>query len=302
MTITTHTMEWLNQNRERSYPFVRDKWRELDVVKATPALDCVVLDATVFDADAAGDETLVLKSVSVTKACTTVVFKYGDIDITPIELPVGTTSGEGSFVCLNGNITKSSALVSVSISCSSHAYVLEALGEGLWDIDCEILPTRVMRLSDGTGVYSLSTNGSSKVEGCESASDICYYKYAPDATDEGVAVLEDGYRTSPVIKNGKVLVRVGTKYGYDPCKYDFGEYGARDCRKPLFFFCGQNAINTGNVVLKGGRGVNVTQGGTYTIDNSRGDAGSQSSCDGKTIPCIEIVAGNELLELSSKSE
>lgn len=301
MTITTRTMEWLNQNRERAYPFVRDKWRTLDVVKTTPALDCVVLDAAVFDADAAGDEALVLKSVSVTKDGTTVVFKYGDIDISPIKLPVGTTSGEGSFVCLNGLVEKSSALVSISISCSSHAYVLEALGEGSWDIGCEVVPTRVMRLSGGTGVCSLSTNGSSKVEGCESASDICYYKYAPNNTDEGVAVLEDGYRTSPVVKNGKVLVRVGTKYGYNPCKYDFGDAGSTNCSEPLFFFCGQNAINSGNIVISGGRGVSVIQGGTYTIDNSRGDAESQSSCNGKTIPCIEIIAGQELLELSRKS-
>ena len=31
-------------------------------------------------------------------------------------------------------------------------------------------------------------------------------------------------------------------------------------RKPLFFFCGQNAINSGNVVLKGGYGISVSQG------------------------------------------
>lgn len=104
-------------------------------------------------------------------------------------------------------------------------------------------------------------------------------------------MLEDGYRTSPIVYGGRVFVRVGRRYGLDPCHYDFGDASARDCRRPLFFFCGQNAINNGNIVLRGGRGISVMQGGTYEVNDPK------SKANGRSVPCIEIVAGRELLDI-----
>lgn len=278
--MTSDTMEWLNQNRYRSFPLVRDEWRER--VSPESGLDCVLLDAILLDADAIVDKDLVLSKIEVSRSATKVYIKYGDeqLKFTIIE---GSVSGEDSFECFKCAIGGSGErTATLSLSLSSHAYIKERVVDGVWDVNCRILPSRVLRLTDGYGVDSINTNGSTGVDG-----------HTESAEASGDVVLEDGYRTSPIILNGKVLVRVGRRYGYNPCKYDYGKNSARDCRKPLFFFCGQNAINSGNVVLKGGKGISVVQGRSYTVHSDE----TRSKCAGKTIPCIEIIAGPELLDM-----
>lgn len=296
MTLTSNTMEWLNQNRHRAYPFASEEWRSRVASDGNAGLDCVLLDALVFDADSNGDETLVMESVEVTPdkvkdngavvpGNTVVWFKYGDTRF-KVMLSGGDDSGEGSYECYSGALPGNGVVrASVSLALSSHAYIQNAVGAGSWEIGCCVLPTRVISLTDGEGVEKIITNGSCKVRGNEEPADV-----------SGDVVLEDGYRTSPVVYNGDVLVRVGKRYGYDPCHYDYGEKGSVDCRNPLFFFCGQNAVNSGNVILSGGQGVSVTQGGTYTIDDE------SSKCNGMTIPCIEITAGRELRDMSATTE
>ena len=278
MTLTAKTMEWLNQNRHRSYPMQRNAWRD----KASPesGLDCVLLDALVFDADSSGHETFELVSVKVESSKTIVTIRYNGSEFAE-NIPAGTVSGEGSFYFRRRFLPSSGRRHAVaSLVFSSHSYIKEVMGEGLWDVECPLLPARVVSLTDGIGVDRIVANGSYGVEGHEGRRDV-----------DGDVVLEDGYRTSPVISNGRVLVRVGKRYGLDPCTYDFGDAGDRDCRRPLFYFCGQNAVNSGNIVIKGGKGVNVTQGGEYVVHDRN------SKCNGKSIPCIEIAAGRELLDM-----
>ena len=281
MTITANTMEWLNQNRNRAYPFVREEWRSLDIVHEYPWLDCVLLDALVFDADARGDEDLVLERIEVSGDTTNVCFKYGDTTFSEL-VTGGDDDGENSIIFKNRIIEGHGCVgVSVSLAFSSHSHMrMVGCVDGSFNVGCRIMPTRVVRMSDGEGVRYLHTNGSKKVDGHDAASDIT-----------GEVILEDGFRTSPVIAYGKIQVRVGKRYGYDPCHYDFGDEYKRDCRKPLLFFCGQNAINSGNIVIKGGAGVSVRQGGTYTVEDEN------SKCNGMTIPCIEIIAGKEIMEI-----
>lgn len=278
MTLTSKTMEWLNHNRHRSYPMERDQWREK--ASASSGLDCVLLDALLFDADASGTEVLTVESVVVGEDNTVVTMKY-DIHSFSIVLSGGSLDGDGSFDRKVG-VVKGIGLrgASVSFVFSSHAFIKNSVGTGTFVLGCLVLPSRVVRLSDGMGIDGISVNGSSRVSGHDSC-DVA----------SGDVVLEDGYRTSPIIYDGKVFVRVGRRYGYDPCRYDFGDAGSRDCRRPLFFFCGQNAINNGNIVLKGGKGVSVSQGRSYTVRDAN------SKCDGMTIPCVEIVAGRELLDI-----
>jgi hypothetical protein len=281
MTLTDRSMEWLNQNRHRSYPMERDGWRER--VSPTSGLDCVILDATVFDAAATGDNKLVVESISVSSSETTIVMSYSRRTFT-VTLEGGDVSGDGSFEVFRGVVPGPGIRgASISLVMSSHAYIIEQTGEGSWSLGCEALKSRVVAISDGSGVDGMTTSGSEGVEG---------------HGDESVAsvdvVLEDGYRTSPVVMNGRVIVRVGKRFGYDPCKFDFGDAGSRDCRKPLFFFCGQNAINGGNIVLSGGRGVSVTQGRSYKVRSG--------TCKGKTVPCIEIVAGRDLVDICKAAE
>lgn len=279
MTLTDRSMEWLNQNRMRSYPIARDEWREK--VSPESGLDCVLLDALSFDSDAKGDEKLELVSVSVTQAATSVRMRYGGREFPVPDLTGGETSGPGSYETFRATVPGAgSRPASVSLVFSSHAYILEAAGEGSWSLGCGVLQSRVVRVSDGYGVDGISVNGSSGVAGHDAA-----------GAADGDVMLEDGYRTSPIVRNGRVLVRVGNRYGLDPCRYDYGDSGDRDCSRPLFFFCGQNAINGGNVVIKGGRGVSVAQGRSYLVRSG--------TCRGKTIPCVEIVAGKELSDLFS---
>ena len=278
MTLTTRSMEWLNQNRRRAYPLVRSDWRRTNPPES--GRDAILLDALVLDADAMGTERLTLVAATVEHDRTTIRLRYGATDFA-VTLTGGAVSGEGSFACLRGVVRGSGAFgATVTLVCSSHAYLLENLGEGSWTWDCPVLPTRVLSLSDGAGVAGVETQGSSGVADHETPS-----------TASGDVVLEDGYRTSPIVSGGRVFVRVGRRYGLDPCHYDFGDASARDCRQPLFFFCGQNAVNNGNIVLRGGRGISVRQGGVYEVDDPK------SKANGKRVPCIEIVAGQELLDV-----
>ena len=277
MTLTDRSMEWLDQNRHRAYPAERDAWRA--AVGPSSGLDAVLLDALVLDSDAAGDESLAIESVAVSSASTAVSMRYGDTPF-QIELAGGETSGDGSYVLKKGAVRGSGRRPAyVSLAFSSHAFVLDAVGEGTWRLGAPILRSRVVALSRGAGADGIVTNGSDGVAGHAAA------------VASGEVVLEDGYRTSPIVRNGKVFVRTGKRYGYDPCTFDFGEDGTVDCRKPLLFFCGQNAINGGNVVLKGGKGVTVSSGRKYAVRSG--------TCAGKEIPCVEIVACAELRDLFS---
>ena len=278
MTLTTRSMEWLNQNRRRAYPPVRADWRRVNRPEA--GRDAILLDALGLDADAIGTERLTLVAATVEHDRTTIRLRYGATDFA-VALTGGAVSGEGSFACLRGVVRGSGAFgATVTLVCSSHAYLLENLGEGSWTWNCPVLPARVLSLSDGAGVAGVKTHGSAGVADHETP-----------RTASGDVVLEDGYRTSPIVSDGRIFVRVGRRYGLDPCHYDFGDASARDCRQPLFFFCGQNAVNNGNIVLRGGRGISVRQGGVYEVDDPK------SKAHGKRVPCIEIVAGQELLDV-----
>lgn len=274
--MTSETMGWLNQNRYRSYPMCSGEWRE----KASPesGLDRVLLDALVFDSDCAAARSLALCRISVSGDGTEVAFRYGDADFSVV-LSGGDQSGEGSFERVNGTIPcGGDRNATFSMVFSSHAFIRDVLSDGIWELGCRVLPSRVIRMSDGFGVDYVSTNGSGGVPGREDP-----------AKASGDVVLEDGYRTSPVISDGRVLVRVGRRYGYDPCKYgSWGKYQV-DCRDPLFFFCGQNAVNGGNVVLKGGAGVGIAQGRTYAVRDG--------TCAGRSVPAIEIIADKSLLDI-----
>lgn len=274
MTLTAKTMEWLNQNRHRSYPMVQSEWRSK--VSPTSGLDCVLLDAVVFNSDAKGSEELELVSVEVSDGATAVVLRYDGVSV-PITLSGGETSGEASYECRRGTLPGSGLRdATFSLAFSSHAYIHDVLGEGRWDLGCKVLQSRVVGLTDGFGVDGISVNGSACVAGHDMPAVAC-----------GDVVLEDGFRTSPIISGGRVIVRVGRRYGLDPCKYECGGEGEVDCRSPLFFFCGQNAINSGDVILKGGRGVSIEQGRTYMVKSG--------SAAGKRVPCVEIVANSELM-------
>ena len=278
--MTSEIMGWLNKNRYRSYPMCRDEWREK--VPCRSGLDTVLLDALVFDCDCSSIRSLVLSRISVSADRTEATFAYGDWEFSVV-LSGGDQSGEGSFERVRGAIScGGDRNATFSLAFSSHAYIRDVLSDGVWELGCRVLPSRVVCMSDGFGVDCVSAGGSAGVPGREEASDA-----------SGDVVLEDGYRTSPVIFNGRVLVRVGRRYGLDPCAYDFGENVRMDCRKPLLFFCGQNAVNGGNVVLKGGSGVSVVQGRSYAVRDG--------TCAGKTIPAIEIVADKSLLDIYKPS-
>lgn len=283
MTLTDRSMGWLNQNRRRAYPMARDGWRE--VASPQSGLDCVLLDILLFDAGASGGEELVMESVLVAESGTVVGMRYADTAFR-LQPDTGGVDGEESFSARVLTLDVDGREVSVSAVMSSHAYIRDVVAPGfadtVVDVGRPVLASRVIRLSHGTGVDGIATNGSSGI--------------ADAATAEGELVLEDGYRTSPVILNGRVYVRVGRRYGLDPCNYDFGASGSRDCLSPLFFFCGQNAINGGNVILSGGKGVSVRQGRSYDVRS--GLYGKRVlPYAGRTIPCVEVVAGPELRAL-----
>ena len=285
--MTTEIIGWLNQNRYRSYPLSRDTWREK--VSPESGLDRVLLDALVFDCGSHDVKKLVLNRITMSDSDAKVYFSYGDQDFDVVldgSSAAGSNVDYGSYERVRLSMAGHGRNAMISLVFSSHSHLVKFLPVGDWDIGCPVMQSRVINLSDGYGVDRMAVKGSHNVDGHDLASDV-----------DGEVVLEDGYRTSPIIHNGRILVRVGKGYGYNPCNYDYGEEGSRDCRKPLFFFCGQNAVNSGNIVLKGGVGITVQQGRNYTVRDDE-----DSPCRGKNIPSVEIIAGRQLQDMYRPSQ
>ena len=145
-----------------------------------------------------------------------------------------------------------------------------------------------------SGVMGIRSNGNAHVDG-----------FDEPGVASGTVHLVDGFRTQPVIQNGSVLVKVGTRYGEDPCHYregdpDYGEEGRdkTDCSSLMFFFCGQNAVDGGDIAFTGGPGVIVKPGGTYKAKHDVMDTyGEVGLAAGEELPCIEVIADKGLLHL-----
>lgn len=265
MTLDAKSMGWLNHNRFRSYPMEREAWR--DAVGAGSPLDCVLLDAVVFDAtDGSEGRALVMTECDVGDDHTDARFSYGDIPFS-VRLEGGETSGEASFEScrMTLEVDDSGVPVCLSMVFSSHAFVLEAAGRGRRTMRVPAMPSRIVRIPGGHGLDAIHVGGSAGAAGGGDVS--------------GDVVLEDGFRTKSVVRDGAILVKVGPGYGKEPCGSD---PDAEDqCSNLMFFFCGQNATGSksGNVALSGGRGVTVSQG------------------EYRGTPCVEIVADSELMSI-----
>jgi len=283
--MTEKTLDWLNHNRFRAYPFVDDEGLVQDGSRIP---DCVLLDCLVTDTRHLGYvPKLVFTEIDVASSRTKVTFTYAG-ESHSIELD-GTEPAYGnspSMVKIAGHMGED--LMYMSFVFSSHQYILETAGEGMWRFTGRVLPTRVVSVT-ASGVMGVETSGSAHVQG-----------YEGSGTATGVVRLVDGFRTQPVVQNGKVVVKVGPTYGENPCHYDDGsspEEGT-NCDELLLFFCGQNAMTSGNVVLRGGTGVSVKSGGMYTARQDIVDTyGNVGIAAGEKVPCIELVASSELLRI-----
>lgn len=290
--MTEKILDWLNHNRFRAYPLVNDK-RLLCGGERIP--DCVILDCLVMDTrHGKEDARLVFTHISVGDGETVVSFTYDGMPYS-CTLEAGQGVSDDNIVTVGAEVVGSSAeeLLYIKLVFSSHDYILEHAGKGEWSFSGEALRSKVVSVA-ASGVMGLKTGGSSHVEGYEQA-----------GTATGVVHLVDGYRTQPVIQNGSVVVKVGTRYGEDPCHYreDDPEYldelrNKTDCGELMFFFCGQNAVDSGDVAISGGPGVVVKHGGQYEATRDVVDTyGNVGLAAGERIPCIEVIADKGLLRL-----
>lgn len=288
--MTEKVLDWLNHNRFRAYPFVNDNGI---VCNGTRIPDCVLLDCLVMDTrKEVSNPRLVFTEIDITSARTHVVFTY---DGTEHSYDITGAGNDSSFVIVDGSSIPgmNMELVFIKLIFSSHDYILQHAGEGNWRFSGNILPSKIVSVP-ASGVSGIVANGSSYVDG-----------FSEQNTASGDVILVDGYRTQPVIYNGKVVVKVGTDYGEDPCHYreNDPEYEEQKrkraaCDELMFFFCGQNAIDNGNVAMQGGPGITVKQGGTYTVKSDIIDTyGEIGAKDGEILPCIEVIAAPSLLKL-----
>ena len=297
MAFTKRTADWYDENRYRSYPFRNDEGLVIKTdnpetwtgVELTRAPNCVLLGATVVDTrtEASEDSDCILKCSRyvVSEESTSVFFSYSGKNFS-FSLVGGEMSGDEAFQTISGELRDEawSRPVKISLTFSSHAFILSRVPLGTYKFSGTVLPSRVIILPTGSGVDGIVTNGSAKVQGGGVAT--------------GTVVLEDGFRTSPVVHNGNVRVRIGPAYGKDPCHYDSGSPGNDPCDEFMFFFCGQNAVNSGNIVMRGGSGVSVTQGRMYVVKKEIPDGnGGVAASVGEAIPCIEISATTPLMNL-----
>lgn len=286
--MTDKILDWLNHNRHRAYPLVNDD----GLVSGGGRIpDCVILDCLVMDTRPGKESAkLVFTKIQVSSPSTVVSFEYdgNEYSITLEEGVHDPLSDNTSTVRFNA---AGSGMLYMKFVFSSHDYILENVGTGTWSFRGTALSSKVVAVA-ASGVMGLEAGGSAHVDG----------RSAPGVAT-GAVRLEDGYRTQPVIQNGKVVVKVGTPYGLDPCHYreDDQEYvdarrNTTSCGDLMFFFCGQNAVDTGDVELEGGPGVTVRQGGSYTAkEDIRDTYGNVGIAAGEAVPCIEVVADSSLL-------
>lgn len=287
--MTEKTLDWLNLNRFRAYPFVNDEGL---VCNGARIPDCVLLDCIVVDTRALENiPEMIFTGYSITDDYTRVFFSYNG-EAYSYDISSSAGDSETSIVKVEGTGLQNAnnEYLYIKLVLSSHNYILQKAGKGQWTFKGKILPTKIIS-STVSGVSGISVNGSANVSGFENS-----------GTASGNVHLVDGFRTQPVVQNGKVLVKVGEHYGEDPCHYneDTGS-DSNDgaiCDDLLLFFCGQNAVNSSNVVLQGGPGISIKQGGSYTaksdIVDTYGEVGVRR---GEKIPCIEVVASSELMRI-----
>lgn len=294
--MTEKTLDWLNHNRFRAYPFADDEGLVRNRARVP---DCVLLDCLVTDTRHLGYvPELVFTEIDVTQARTKATFTYaGEEHSVEFDGSNPGYGGSSSLVKIEGHLSAAPGeeLLYMSFVFSSHAYILENVGEGTWRFSGRVLPSKVVSVA-ASGVMGVEANGSANVPGHESA-----------GTATGEVQLADGFRTQPVVQNGKVLVKVGNAYGENPCHYEEDSSSSPDgqaqCGDLLLFFCGQNAPSNGNIVLEGGAGVSVKSGGLYTARRSILDTyGEIGIAEGESAPCIEIVADTGLMRLYRPSE
>ena len=292
--MTEKTLDWLNHNRFRAYPFIDDGGLVYNKARIP---DCVLLDCLVTDTRRLGTvPDLVFTEIDVTAERTRVTFSYnGESHSVEFGEDQAGYGGSGSFTKIEGHleVAPGEELLYMSFVFSSHPYILENVGTGRWTFNGRVFPTKVVSVT-ASGVMGISAKGSYLVDG-----------YGDAGVAYGTVRLVDGYRTQPCIHNGKVVVRVGNAYGENPCHYPgyvavSNEY---NCDDLMLFFCGQHAGDDGNVVLQGGPGANVKSGGTYTAKRDIIDTyGEIGIAEGESVPCIEIMATTSLMSLYRPSE
>ena len=287
--MTEKVLDWLNHNRFRAYPFVNDDGL---LCNGTRVPDCILLDCMMIDMsyDTPVSD-LVFTEFEVDDNSITVSYSYGGVKtvkkITGDESKYAKDAITSRINVVDSAYPGGSLRTSeLSLTLSTPEYIIGKVGKGKWSFNGRIIPTKVVKVPTAC-VTGIRTNGSAFVEG-----------FDKPGIAKGDVHLVDGFRTQPVITNGKVLVKVGTSYGYDPCHYKGRqEHKTTACSDLLMFFCGQNAVNSGNVVLSGGPGVDVTTG-VYTakadIPDSKGSVGISA---GEVVPCIELIASPELKRL-----
>lgn len=276
--MTQKTLDWLNQNRFRAFPLVNDEGLVADGIRIPVGfiLDCQVMDMRQIDRI----PKLVFTGLVITDGNYTVSFEYD-----------GTTGSctveDGEFGYVRKNALLLDGQVHSTFVFSSHKWLLEHVGTGTWSFTGQVFPTRIVTVR-GSGVSGIQTNGSHNVQSGGIAT--------------GDVHLTDGYRTQPVVDGGRVLVKVGTKYGLDPCHLPSDGIQQTPCDDLLLYFCGQDARATGNVIIGGGSGVDVRNGiyeAKCDIPDSEGNVGIAA---GEKVPCVEICATRELLNIYRPSE
>lgn len=279
------TLDWLNGNRFKAYPFLNN---ENIVVKNKHVPKCILLDCLVTDMGKyETPPQLIFTYFKVTPDVTTVKFEYASKEVT-LEIHSTEEDPESLYRWVL-NHTEEFPTTYMKFVFSSHTYIYNSVGEGEWNFRGQVLPSKVIS-APISGVSSIKTNGSLLVN--EEPKSIV-----------GDIILEDGFRTQPVIQNKNLVVKVGTNYGIDPCLYaGYEKLTRNNCDSLLFFFCGQNAINSGSIVFQGGSGVSITQGKKYTIKKDIEDTfGEVGAKKGEQIPCVEITATQALLNVYTPS-
>lgn len=286
--MTQKTLDWLNQNRFRTYPFINNEGciAKDRRVPTSVLLDCLVVDSQNYTPQ--NIPSLKFNRYKVTKEQTDIFFTYGESEYS-ITLTGGEISGNNSITRYYGSdfLNTDQESLYISLTFSSHAYILASEGEGEWSFSGKVLPSKIIT-SYISGVKGISTQGSHDVDGRD----------LPGVATKDIHLV-DGYRTQPEIKNNSITIKVGNNYGIDPCHHPRSEEeSGPDCSNLLFFFCGQNAITSGDLIFSGGPGVIVTQGRKYTakqdILDTYGEIGIRK---GEEIPCIEVRAAPELLRI-----
>ena len=233
----SRTLEWLNANSYRRYPFLEDSALWVDGAFQLALNFLLDFQLTLQRTDAQGVPQASLESIEVSpgRLALVVTFLVNGVSLPMIVPAVATMpyTARGIFATSEfaGNYTITFG-TGVQDFAANQSIGVHLLSTGTATIDPVLLP-----LATGCRVDSVQAVGGSVLQ--------------------GKITVQPGYNCEPTAKGTILRFQAGTGFGAGQACQSSGP-GVLSCGNAFLWFCGAHASQDGNVELEGGPGVQIS--------------------------------------------